>query len=76
METNSTKEKRVVEVVEQDEEDEDKENLAAENLFGDPEVRGDEDEDNKEEPQAVVSFIKSIVKFTTVHIRNQSYLFR
>ena len=61
METNSTKEKRVVEVVEQDEEDEDKENLAAENLFGDPEVRGEEDEDNKEEPQAVVSFTKSIV---------------
>ena len=61
-----------MEVLEQDEEDEDKENLAAENLFGDPEVRGEEDEDNKEEPQAVVSFTKSIVKFTTVHIR--SYL--
>ena len=74
MESNSTKEKRVVEVVEQDEEDEDKENLAAENLFGDPEVRGEEDEDNKEEPQAVVSFTKSIVKFTTVYIQNQSYL--
>ena len=73
MESNSTKEKRVVEVVEQ-EEDEDKENLAAENLFGDPEVRGEEDEDNKEEPQAVVSFTKSIVNFTTVHIQNQSYL--
>ena len=38
------------------EEDEDKENLAAENLFGDPEVReGDEEEDGKEEQQAVVS---------------------
>ena len=74
MESNSTKEKRVVEVVEQDEEVEDKENLAAENLFGDPEVRGEEDEDNKEEPQAVVSFTKSIVKFTPVHIQNQSYL--
>ena len=61
-----------MEGLEQDEEDEDKENLAAENLFGDPEVRGEEDEDNKEEPQAVVSFTKSIVKFTTVHIR--SYL--
>jgi len=56
LESNSTKEKRVVEVVEQDEEDEDKENLAAENLFGDPEVRGEEDEDNKEEPQAVYNW--------------------
>ena len=38
------------------EEDEDKENLAAENLFGDPEVRGeDEEEEGKEEQQAVVS---------------------
>ena len=38
------------------EEDEDKENLAAENLFGDPEVRGEgEEEEGKEEQQAVVS---------------------
>ena len=37
------------------EEDEDKENLAAENLFGDPQVRGEDEEDGKEEQQAVVS---------------------
>ena len=50
MESNFEKEKKT------EEEDEDKENLAAENLFGDPEVRGeDEDEDGKEEQQAVVS---------------------
>ena len=50
MQSNFEKEKKT------EEEDEDKENLAAENLFGDPEVRGeDEDEDGKEEQQAVVS---------------------
>ena len=50
LESNFEKEKKT------EEEDEDKENLAAENLFGDPEVRGeDEDEDGKEEQQAVVS---------------------
>ena len=49
LETSLDKEKKC-------EEDEDKENLAAENLFGDPEVRGeDEEEDGKEEQQAVVS---------------------
>ena len=52
LESSFEKEKKAEEV----EEDEDKENLAAENLFGDPEVRGeDEEEDGKEEPQAVVS---------------------
>ena len=50
METSLDKEKKC------EEDDEDKENLAAENLFGDPEVRGeDEEEDGKEEQQAVVS---------------------
>ena len=49
LETSLDKEKKC-------EEDEDKENLAAENLFGDPEVRGEDEEENgKEEQQAVVS---------------------
>ena len=51
LESSFEKEKKV-----EVEEDEDKENLAAENLFGDPEVRGEDDEeDGKEEQQAVVS---------------------
>jgi len=51
LESNFEKEKKT------EEEDEDKENLAAENLFGDPEVRGeDEDEDGKEEQQAVYNW--------------------
>ena len=49
LETNFEKEKKA------EEEEEDKENLAAENLFGDPQVRGEDEEDGKEEQQAVVS---------------------
>ena len=49
MESNFEKEKKA------EEEEEDKENLAAENLFGDPQVRGEDEEDVKEEHQAVVS---------------------